>query len=82
MTKAGEFAVGASWDDIADFHLLIIDNDPIDEQFDELTALGEVQIGQSRLNALAEFLDADGRAARSICFWACASSWRSCCCSP
>ena len=54
MTKGGGFAFGAGRHHIADFHLGIVDNDPINEQFYQLSALGKGQLVQSRLQALAK----------------------------
>jgi hypothetical protein len=39
MTKGGGFTFGARGDHIADCHLRIIDDDAINEQFDQLSAL-------------------------------------------
>jgi hypothetical protein len=41
MTKWGGFALGAGGHHIADFHLTIVDDDSINEQFDQLSALGK-----------------------------------------
>ena len=54
MTKWGGFAFGACRHHIADFHLGIIDDDPINEQFHQLSALGKCQLVKSRLQALTK----------------------------
>jgi transposase len=54
MTEASALALGAERDDIADLHLVFGDHDPVDQQFDELTALGEVGLGQPALHPLTE----------------------------
>jgi len=41
MTKRGGFAFGPGGHDIADFHLSVIDDDTINEQYDQLSALGK-----------------------------------------
>src|SRR4051812_38410236 len=54
MTKARPLAVRTERDDIADFNLTVGDHHAVNQQFHELTPLGEVSIGQSRLNPSAE----------------------------
>ena len=54
MTKGGGFACGARGHHIADFHLRIVDDDPINEQCHQWSALGKGQVVQSRLQALAK----------------------------
>ena len=61
MTKGGGFAFGACGHHIADFHLSIVDDDTINEQFHQLSALGKGQVVQSRLHALAKGLDSLGQ---------------------
>ena len=61
MTKGGGFACGACGHHIADFHLGIVDDDTINEQFHQLSALGKRQLVQSRLHALAKCLDSLGQ---------------------
>lgn len=58
MTKWGGFAFGARGHDIANFHLVIIDDHTINEEFDQLSALGKGQLGQGRTEPLAKSLDA------------------------
>lgn len=60
MTKAGDRPGWTDRDDITDFNLLIVDHDPVNQQFDELATLGEVQLVQGRLESLAEVLNIDG----------------------
>ena len=57
----GWFPPWAGGHHIADFHLRIIDDDPINEQFDQLSALGKGQVVQSRLDTLAKDLDSLGQ---------------------
>ena len=54
MTKAPPLAVGTERDDVADFDLAISDHDTVDQQLYQLTPLGEVGVGQSRLDPPAE----------------------------
>ena len=49
---------GSRGDDIAHFHLRIVDDDAIHEQFDQLSALDKRSVVQSRLGAPAKRLDA------------------------
>ncbi len=41
MTKRDLLAFGTSGDGIANFDVLTIDYDPVDEQFDQMSALGK-----------------------------------------
>ena len=61
MTKWGGFAVGASRHHIADFHLRIVDDDAINEQFHQLSALSKCQVVECRMHALAKCLDPLGQ---------------------
>lgn len=54
MTKASMSAGFGGRDDVADFHLGIIDNDPVNQQFHQLSFLGKRGLGQSLLDPLAE----------------------------
>jgi hypothetical protein len=54
MTKTPARTVGAERDSIADLHLVVGDHDAVDQQFHELSALGEVGLGQPALHPLAE----------------------------
>jgi hypothetical protein len=57
MTKWGGFALGARGHDRANFHLRIIDNHTVNEEFDPWSALGKGQLGQGRTKPLAKSLD-------------------------
>src|SRR5262245_29281256 len=61
MTKRHGFPLRAGGDDVADFHLPIADDDSIDEQGDQLSALGKRQMVQSRADAVAKGLDTLGQ---------------------
>ncbi len=61
MTKGSLLPFGAGGNDVSDFHLSVVDDDPIDEQFDQLSALGKGELLQGRLYALAEGFDAGGQ---------------------
>jgi putative transposase len=57
MTKTRYFPLGRSRDDIADFHFVVIHNNTVNEQFNQLPALGETQRLQSRSNTLTKRLN-------------------------
>src|SRR6516162_5336015 len=57
MTKWGGFAFGPCGHHIADFHLCIVDDDTINEQFDQLSALSKCQVIERGLHALAKRLN-------------------------
>jgi hypothetical protein len=61
MTKRGGFAFGPSGHHIANFHLRIVDDDAINEQFHQLSALGKRQVIQCWLHALAKRLEPLGQ---------------------
>ena len=61
MTKGGGFAFGPCGHHIADFHLCIVDDDTINEEFDQLSALGKRQVVQRGLDTLAKRLDSLGQ---------------------
>ena len=61
MTKWGGFACGTGGHHIADFHLRIVNDDTINEQCHQLSALGKGQVVQSRLDTLAKDLDSLGQ---------------------
>ena len=61
MTKRGGFAFGARGHHIADFHLRIVDDDTINEQFHQLSALGKRQGVECGAQALTKRLDALGQ---------------------
>jgi SRSO17 transposase len=54
MTKGGGFPRRTGWHDVPNLDLAIGDDDAIDEQFDQMSALGESEVFQGRLKALAE----------------------------
>ena len=57
MTKGGVFPRRTGWQDVADLDLAVGDDDTINEQFDQLSALGEREVFQGRVDALAEGAD-------------------------
>jgi putative transposase len=61
MTKWCGFAFWPGGHDIADFHLRLVDDNAIDEQFDQLPALGKRQGVQRRLQTLTKRLDSFGQ---------------------
>src|SRR6266545_5889744 len=61
MTKGGSFSRRTGWQDIPDLDLTVRDDDTIDEQFDQLPPLGEIQAVQGRVDALAEVADSFGQ---------------------
>jgi hypothetical protein len=61
MTKWRGFAFWPGGHDIADFYLRIVDDDAIDEQLDQLPALGTRQLVQRRLQTLTKRLDSFGQ---------------------
>ena len=61
MTKWGGFAFGPRGHHIADFHLYIVDDDAINEQFHQLSALSKCQVVERWLHALAKRLNALGQ---------------------
>ena len=46
---------------VANFHLAVVDDDTIDEQFDQLSALSEGHLFQGWVDALAESLNTVGQ---------------------
>jgi hypothetical protein len=61
MTKGGGFPLRASGHDRADSHLAIGDDDTINQEFDQLSALRKGQSIQRRPETVAEGLDALGQ---------------------
>jgi len=61
VTKWGGFAFGPCGHHIADFHLSIVNDDAINEQFHQLSALGKGQVVERGLHALAKRLNALGQ---------------------
>jgi hypothetical protein len=60
MTKAHFFTCGAGWDDVTDFDLPVTNDHAINEQFDQLPALGEIEFVQGGLQPLAKCFNAPG----------------------
>jgi hypothetical protein len=54
MTKTDVFAAYAGWDNIANLDVAVGDDNPIDEQFDQLSALLKARASQPGLHAVAE----------------------------
>jgi hypothetical protein len=61
MTKGGGFPFGSRGDDRANFHLRIVDDDAINEQCDQWSALDKRQRVQSWLHALTKCFDSLGQ---------------------
>jgi hypothetical protein len=57
MTKADMLTAWARWNNVADLHLTICDNDPVDQQFDQLALLLKRGLLKSCLHSLAKCLD-------------------------
>jgi hypothetical protein len=60
MTKTYMFAARIGGDHVADLHLLLGYDHPIDEQFHQLSSLFEGRLGEPSTNPLAEILYGDG----------------------
>lgn len=61
MTKWGGFSLGARGDHRANLHLVMGDDDVIDEQLHQVSALGKRELVQGGLQPLAQGLDALGQ---------------------
>src|SRR5262249_29366387 len=61
MTKRDGFPLRAGGHDVADFHLAVADDDPINEQCGQLSSLGKRQMVEWRADAVAKGLDAMGQ---------------------
>src|SRR4029450_10783873 len=61
MTKGGGFSLGARGDHIANLHLVMGDDDVIDEQLYQLSALGKRELVQGGLQPPAKALKALGQ---------------------
>ena len=57
MTKGCLFALGAGWDHVADLDLIVVNNDTVDQQFYQLSALSEIKLFQGWRQALTEVFD-------------------------
>ena len=60
MTKGRVLARGRRWDHVTDFHRFVVDDDSVDPQRYQLSALGEVELLARRLQAPPEVFDAGG----------------------
>ena len=58
MTKRDRLPFGSRGHHIANLHLPVIHNDPINKQFDQLATLGEGELIECWLEAVAECFDA------------------------
>src|SRR5215510_79718 len=61
MTKRDGFPLRAGGHDVADFHLAVADDDPINEQCGQLSTLSKRQLVECRADAVAKGLDAMGQ---------------------
>ena len=61
MTKWGRFSLGTRGDHVANLHLVMGDDDVIDEPFSQWSALGKVALVQGGLQPLAKGLEALGQ---------------------
>ncbi len=61
MTKARLLAFEAGRDNVTNFNLAIINNDSINQEFDQLTALRKGELVQRGMCALAKILNTDGQ---------------------
>jgi len=57
MTKASMSAGFGGWDDVADFDLGIIDDDTVNQQFNQISLLGKGGLIQSLLDSMAELFN-------------------------
>jgi hypothetical protein len=60
MTKGCLFACWCGRDDVADFHLGVVNDDSVNQQLYQLSALGEIELLECRLQAPTEIADAGG----------------------
>jgi hypothetical protein len=60
MTKGRLFAGGRGWDHVADFHFGIVDDDAVNQQLYQLSALSESKLRQGGLQTPAKVFDAGG----------------------
>jgi hypothetical protein len=59
MTKGCVLARGCRWDHVTDFHRIVVDDDSVNQQLYQLSALGEVELLERRLQAPTEVFNAD-----------------------
>jgi len=64
MTKGCLFACWCGRDDVADFHLGVVNDDSVNQQLYQLSALGEIELLECRLQAPTEIADAGGELGR------------------
>jgi hypothetical protein len=57
MTKADLHTRGTGGDDVADFHIAVGDNDPVNEQLNQLATLGKGRLGEPLLHLLTKSLN-------------------------
>jgi hypothetical protein len=57
MTKLGRLSGFAGWDDVTDLHLVVVNDDTVNEKFYQLPALVECSLFQTLLHPLTECLD-------------------------
>ena len=62
------------WNDVTDFHLTVIDNHPVNQQFHQLSFLSKDGLGQSLLNPLAESFNGGGDGTQLKLFNSCVSN--------
>ena len=68
MTKRGGFPLGARGNDVPNLHLVVGDDDAIDQQFHQLSALGTRELVQGRLHLPAKRFESLGQS-REIHLW-------------
>ena len=61
MTKDGCLTLWAGWDDVVNLHLLIADDDTIDQELYQLPLLGKIQLIKGCLEPIAERRDGVGQ---------------------
>ena len=64
MTKGHVFTRRGGRDDVADFHLFVVNDDAVDQQLYQLSALGESELIERGPQALTEIIDACGELGR------------------
>jgi len=64
MTKGRVLACGGRWDHVTDFHRFVVDDDSVNQQLYQLSALGEIELLECRLQAPTEIADAGGELGR------------------
>jgi hypothetical protein len=60
MTKGCVLACGSRWDHVTDFDRFVVNDDSVNQQFYQLSALGEIELLECRLQAPTEVVDASG----------------------